>query len=263
MFLLLLTAMASTCPDGAGAPGVLDRALEDADAAIAALDLPALDDATERVEQALGCAELPIRVEQAATTHRILGVASFVRGDEGGSAAWFEASRAIDPGAALGHAIGGPIESAWQRALPRSPPARVRLPEPRVGTLRIDGQALDSRPVHLPYVFQRVDGQTVLQSALVGPGALPDPYPTREPEAFGVERHRSRGWAAVAASVGAASVGALSGAAITRGRFRSSDLSDAEAEALVPLNRALGIGGYAGAGAALGLGAVAVVVGEW
>ncbi|MCB9679243.1 MAG: hypothetical protein H6737_29335 [Alphaproteobacteria bacterium] len=260
----LATAWGAECPEEAPDPAALDRAVALADEAVEALDPTALAAATAALDALLVCRGQPVSVGQAAQVHRIHGITSFVTGDEAGADVWFAASRALEPTGALGHAIGGPLQSAWNRAVTDSPPERVELARPKRGALVVDGQLVPSRPAHLPYVFQHVDGGEVLVTSLHPVGAAGPVYPGSpkpEPEP-GTPTRRGKPLSIAFVAVGAASVGSLAGAAWTRSRYNDASLTNDEVAGLLPANRALGIGGYALAGTAVGLGTVALAV-EW
>jgi hypothetical protein len=263
MFWQLATALAAPCPADAADADALLRAVERADLAVEALDPAALEEATAALDAVLACREQPVTVDLSAHVHRIHGITAFVTGDEDDANLWFAASRALEPTAALGHAIGGPLQSAWTRAVSETPPVRTDLPKPRRGTLVIDGQLITSRPSLLPYVFQHVDGGDVLTTTLHRAGGAPPVYPGGpRPEPVDAPTRRGKPLTIAATAVGALAAGSLGGAAWTRSRFNDPALSNDEVEGLVPTNRALGIAGYALGGTAIGLGTVALVL-EW
>lgn len=247
-------------------PTALDDAIRGADQAIDALDPEALRLASDQLEQAVRCRTATVEVRQAAHLHRVLGVVAFVGGDEPGSARWFAASRALDPAAPLGHAIGGPLQAAWERAVPGTPPERTDLPDPpRRAELVVDGQRLTTRPTHLPFVLQLVDGDgAVLHGGIQPAGeALPAWLAPPEQAASPERTRRPPRFTLLAAGTGLLSVGALSGAAVTRARYNDLQRYDEDVEGLIPVNRALGRAGVGLGVGALGLGAVAMFAGEW
>lgn len=259
--LWLAYAMGAECPAAATTAQALDQALATAGEAIDALNVPALQLATDELDSTLQCQGQPVSVSQAARVHRVRGIAAFVQGDETEADLWFAASRALDPTAPLGHDIGGPVAEAWERAASPSPPERIELPPPRRGVLFVDGQPIPSRPAHLPWVFQHLDGDAIT-TALQRPGlALPD-YPgkprEKEPRA-----RRGRPFTVAAVATGGLSLAGLAGAAWTRERYKRTDLTDEQVAPLLPANRALGVTGWSLVGVTAGLFTISIVRGEW
>lgn len=243
----------------------LQEHLRAADAAIDDLDTEALTLATEALSTTLACLERPVQVAQAASVHRVRGIQAFVDGDTAAADRWFAASRALDPTAPLGHSIGGPIQAAWDRSSTPIPPDRTELAPPRRGTLFIDGQPLLSHPTHLPWIFQLADG-TRVSTALVTAGERAPAYPgDRPPPPPPEERRTRRGKPFTVAALGCVALAGagLSTAAWSRGRYRDPTVSDAAAADFLVTNRVVGIAGLSFGGIALGLGAAAVIGGEW
>ncbi len=265
--LLQLASAAEPVAPEACDPAALDRAITHADQAVEALDPDGLNAATQSLDAVLTCQDKPLRVEQAAHVHRLHGILAFVEGRDADP--WFAASRALEPTALLqpgagNTGLGGPLQSAWERATSTSPPERIDLPSPRRGAIVIDGQLLSSHPAHLPYVFQYLDGDSA-ETMLAEAGTPAPRYPGYKPEPIEVPGERTRRGKPLSlafAAVAAGSAGLLGGAAYTRARYRNPDTPDAQAANLLPANQALGVAGYAMGATAVGLGTVALVV-EW
>ena len=128
----------------------------------------------------------------------------------------------------------------------------------------IDGQPLLSHPAHLPWIFQLADGSKVT-TALVLAGTPAPAYPGDRPPPAPEEVTRRRPKPFTVAALGCVGLAAagLSTAAWTRGRYKDPSVSDAAAADFLVTNRVVGIAGLSFGGIALGLGAAAVIGGEW
>jgi len=180
MFFLLLTrlAAAQTCSEPLHVHEIAD-AMADAERAYAALDEVGFRDRTNALTGILlPCVADPLPPDLVSRHHRLMAMQLAMVGDEPGSIAAIEASKAVHETESLPASLlpaAHPLRDAYE-AFEASPSTR-RVPEPRSGSITFDGTNTRSRPRHHPTVVQFFDGRGVsVQTRYLAPGDPLPPY---------------------------------------------------------------------------------------
>lgn len=216
--LLLWIGLARAAEADCPAPvdtGDLERAVAEAEAAFASLEVEALKAATDRLHALLPCLVDPLTRQLAADVHRYLGVRAF--GDRDPAApTYFAAARAIDPDRRFPPSLvpaGNPLLEAWTAIDPATRTVE-HAPPPAAGTLQFDARTTLERPTSWPTLFQRLDADgAVVETAYLLPADPLPAYPVAEPSPPRPPRARGPLLAgAVAAGVTTAALYGLAGA---------------------------------------------------
>lgn len=171
------SALAQDCAEPASSTD-LTRAINDAEATIAQLDIEAFKAATDRLDALLPCLDDPVTRNVAAEVHRFLGIRAFAdrRLDE--AEQMFRAARALEPAYAFPDDLippGNPIRTAFEEVEYGEPRFETTPPPVNGGYLQLDGRTTNQRPLTWATLFQRYDGQGALQDTayLLPADALP------------------------------------------------------------------------------------------
>ncbi|MCB9683642.1 MAG: hypothetical protein H6735_01215 [Alphaproteobacteria bacterium] len=250
-----MTSAWAECTFRAGLSEVT-TALDSAELAYVSLDVALFEKATTEVDFVVPCLEAPLDVATAARLHRLRGLGRFAEGDTRGAVLELSTARVLEP------AFVFPLEMLPEgfelrviyEGLPTEASDEVtRLPRPRGGSLVLDGAVGRDRADDRSVIFQRVEGDAIVQTAVLAPT---DPVPWYP----GISKRRT-----------VLAVSSLATAAVATGFYAAalqsnSHLSDATSEEEL-LRRAgvtnvlggigLGLYGLAGVG-----GVAAVVVGR-
>jgi len=155
-----------TAPTNADIGALLDSA----DAALNEADVDGFQTTIQKVALNVPCLSEPITPELAARLHAFQGIRHYVAGETDQATGAFFASRVLNPDTSLpaalfpdGHEIHGVFNDT-----PVDTARSSRLPGPKDGKLLIDGEATTGKPLERPFVAQRVDGETVLDTRYLG-----------------------------------------------------------------------------------------------
>ncbi len=283
-----LSAQAATCAHPTRATD-LQRALNEAMAAYAALDIAAFDRARADATTTLECLGEPVSPPLAAAAHRAEAIAAFVQDDLQGTRSAFRSALVLQPAYRMPEDVlppGSPLQALYEEARQLGPgpdePASLA-----VGlTLLVDGADQGGVPAERPAIVQVVapDGQVQSTWYLrVGdpfpeelrapPGAVavtsPVVSPVMSPVVSSTSGEPDRGGRWMPLAIGAGVSGLLAGgawalSAASHDRFVTpGEVAYEELEALQRANHAqvLAAGGLGVT--ALGLGIGAVIVGVW
>lgn len=279
--LLQADPAAAACAEPASAAG-LARALGKAELALGNLDASGLGVAVDEAQGVLVCLDEPVPRLEAGRWFRVAGIHRFIGGEEELGVRLLRSARALQPGYRLPASLGPVLAEAWERAAPGDEPT-TELPRPAAGYLLIDGEQT-RLAADRPFVLQWLDddGAVDLTAVMIAPDeplpykiaaaapvvqVSPDPpgavVPApAEPRPSQAGRP-SRALLVGAVGTAAASAGLMLYAASLESRVKSSDQPWEDQRGLVSANRLSGGAGIGLAGAAVGLGATAVVVGRW
>ena len=144
--------------------------LDSADAALNGADVDGFRTTIEKVALNVPCLSEPITPELAARLHAFRGIRHYVAGETDQATGAFFASRVLNSETSLPAALfpeGHEIHGVFSDTLVDSARS-FRLPVPKEGKLLIDGQARSGKPLDRPFVAQRVDGDTVLDTRYLG-----------------------------------------------------------------------------------------------
>jgi hypothetical protein len=266
---LLSLALAAEPADCSTALSVanLEERLRGAEEALAELDAEGFLARSDALVLALTCASEAIPPITAARVHRLQGLRLYIARDEEAAAAAFAAARTADPALSLAGLI--PEGHALHELYGLAPVdvARLAVPRPREGALRLDGAPTLERADHRPVLFQHLaeDGHVLetdwvpVDSPLPPYDALPLPPGAGGPV---LPRHRA-GRAMLGLGVGlTVTAGALYGAAAaSRSAFfrEHEDWGTAELEQAQRRTNTLTTVAAVFGGVGLGSGAVGVV----
>jgi len=224
--LILQGALAADCATPANASTV-SAALDDAEAAYTALDLDAFDAAMSRLHEQVACTDEVVAESVAASVHRMNGLDAFVGGVPSRSTSAFAAARRLEPAFRFSSSMvpeGNPVYLDYE-ALDPAAGGTLQIPEPRNGSVRLDGRIALDRSLAMPVVFQRLDRTgAVSETRYLWPE---DPVPAYD----AIDRSRSGRRAAkvglfAGAGVAALSAGVLYGlAGQSASRFNDADAS--------------------------------------
>lgn len=160
------------------------RAVDDADAAFAAMDGDAFDLAAASLDETLACMSEPISPTHAVAVHRTRALAAFLAGDDAATVSSFQAALAAMPGYELPQdiaPIGHPLRARFEDARLFSAGGQADLPEPASGWITVDGARTRIAPTGRAFVFQRFDDSAaVVDTAYVAVGRPLPSYPVRE-----------------------------------------------------------------------------------
>lgn len=249
----------------------LDADLDAALAAYEALDQDGFEASLERAAVGIPCLTEPVTPGQAARFHRLRGLAAFGRRDLELSEQRFAAARLGDPGYAFPDTLvppASPVRERYTAIDPKSLKQR-ELPVPTEGALVLDGRIGTRRNLGLPVIFQRTSPTGgVVQGALLGPSDTVPDYPARvvepEPKQKGRRLGKSVPLLIAAGVTGLASAGAYVGAKMSEGAFDELPANEPErGKALQRRTNGLSVASVGLGGIALGLGATAVIVGDF
>jgi len=178
--LLLGLALGADCPTPIKEQGVRDT-LDEAYAALEALDIPAFMEAATALDAALPCVSEPLAPKLIAEVHRTKGIRAFGERQAEAAGLMWAASRSIDPGYRFPYNLipdGNPIREAY---LEVDVSARTveTLEKPNSGDLRFDGYSTVDRPASFPTFVQyvRADGGVGFSRYLQPADPVPE-YPT-------------------------------------------------------------------------------------
>ncbi|MEZ4317546.1 MAG: hypothetical protein R3F61_08575 [Myxococcota bacterium] len=161
-------------------------ALEKAVARYEAVDVEGFTEAVTAIDAATTCLGESVTRSNAAAMHRMHGLAAFLERDEAASRQSFAAARTIEPAYTFPTAVvpeGNPVLEQYI-AIDPAAGAKVTLPFPSDGTVKLDGSSRLERNPRLPVLFQRIDASgAVTQTVLVAGGAETPTYPAgKEPQ---------------------------------------------------------------------------------
>ncbi|MCB9677323.1 MAG: hypothetical protein H6737_19585 [Alphaproteobacteria bacterium] len=161
-------------------------ALEAAVTAYESLDVTGFRDAAVRAEQATLCLDESITRANAAELHRIRGLVAFVDRQEDECRKRFAAARNIEPEYSFPVSLvpeGNPVLDLYG-AMDPTDGAKVTLPWPKDGSVRLDGSPRLERNEALPVIFQRIDVRGAVVETLIIPagGSVPEYPEGREPK---------------------------------------------------------------------------------
>lgn len=158
----------------------LQAALEDARAAYTSMDLSGFETAVDWTELRLGCQRSVLEPRTIAEFHRMQGYAAFVRGEREQAIRNFRALRSTVPSAGIPASdapASHPLRLAFDDAASLADPMLI-LPDPTLGSFRVDGYPSSSIPTRRPYVWQHVDDAgLVMRTRHLPMGGMPDPVP--------------------------------------------------------------------------------------
>jgi len=144
--------------------------LDSADSALNGADVDGFRSTIEKVALSVPCLSEPITQEIAARLHAFQGIRHYVAGETDQATGAFFASRVLNSETSLpaalfpeGHEIHGVFNDT-----PVDTARTSRLPAPKEGKLLIDGEASPGKPMERPFVAQRIDGDTVLDTRYLG-----------------------------------------------------------------------------------------------
>jgi hypothetical protein len=232
----LLTASRSafaTC----ASPSTNSELIELIDAAqlsFAKLDVEVFEQQTARAREVLECLGEPVSRTNAASWHRLQGLALFLGRESTAARRSFAAARAIEPEYTFPSdlvPVGNPILEDYAALDPAQGPFELVV-APKVGSVRLDGSGSPNRSKGRPVIYQYVDGRGAVADTrlLEGEDPLPPPpggvsEPTDKPEK--PEREKGGGPNVpmlVGAGVGALVAGGLyAGSAVTRSSYEKAE----------------------------------------
>jgi hypothetical protein len=152
----------------------MDRATE----LFGKLEVDGFQDASKKASTLLECLSEPVSRSTAASFHRVRGLALFLDRDSPAARRSFAAARAIEPAYTFPTDIvptGNPILDDYT-AVDASEGQTETIPEPKIGSVRVDGSGSLSRSKSVPAIIQLLDGRgAVAHTVLLQPdAALPD-----------------------------------------------------------------------------------------
>lgn len=179
--ILLSLSLSSGFAAAAGCQGPLDGAaldasLEGAMSAWVEVDEVAFHASVDALRAGVPCLSEPLRPEQAARLHRVLGISAASAGDLEGAALSFAAARSADPSVSLPVPEKHPLLAVFA-SVDVSAAARAPLAAPHEGALVVDGAASAERVEAWPAVVQWVVGDEVRRSELLEVGEAPAAWP--------------------------------------------------------------------------------------
>jgi hypothetical protein len=267
VILLALATAAHGAPIGCAAGAsrqVFDEALAAGEVAAGSLDADALAAAIGTANRTFPCLSDPLGTSDVARWYRLRGIERFVAADPPSVARWFGASRALEPAYNLDPSLGGALADAWSAAATPADPWTRPLPPPAEGWLQVDGRRSELAPAARPFVLQRFDGAgAVVGNAVVQPDDPLPSWPIRNGEAPATTRHRSRTLLIAGLATGIGAGASAAGAAALRHSYVASEESADALHGTLTANRVLGFGAVGIGAVAAGLGAGAVVTGDW
>lgn len=163
--LLAPAAAAQDCSQPASSTD-LTRTINDAEATIAALDIAAFKEATDRLDALLPCLDDPVTRNVAAEVHRFLGIRAFADRRLEDAEQMFRAARALEPAYQFPDDLippGNPIRTAFEQVEYGEPRFEVTPTPVKGGYLQLDGRTTNQRPLTWATLYQRFDGQGALQ----------------------------------------------------------------------------------------------------
>lgn len=226
-------ALASDCAEDVD-PSRWTQHLEQAEAAFSSLDEATFDKEMDLAAIELPCLARPLRPDQAARYHRLVGLRLYVRDEEDAAREAFAAARAIEPMGALPSALLPPGHAARALADSATSPGRTdAVLQPKGGELWFDGVPGTERPADRPTVVQlELDG-AVATSRYLAPGDAMPPY-AAAPLASPVVRRRLALGVGIGLGVGSAALygAAAASAAQFEGPLSAEDWDRQEVEGL-------------------------------
>ncbi len=187
MLLTLLASLGWTaeCAEPASSTD-LTRAIADAEATIARLDIEAFKEATDRLDALLPCLDDPVTRNVAAQVHRFKGIRAFADRRLDDAEVMFRAGRALEPTYVFPDDLippGNPIRTAYEQ-VEFGTPAYDPLPPPEGGGyIQLDGRTTTQRPRNWATLYQRFEGDGALvETAYLMPDDPVPAYPVQEGE---------------------------------------------------------------------------------
>lgn len=242
----------------------LGTRLEQAAKAYEDLDESGFTEAVRDTTQLIGCLSEPIEVSLAAAYHRFNALEAFSHRDIELTERSFAAARSAQPHFQFPVALvpeGSPVRTHYN-ALELDTLVMEVLPDPVAGEVLLDGVASRVRALPLPVVYQRTEGGTVVESAVLAAHQLPA-YAVGEKRRVGVNVPLLlAGGALAAAGGGLVAASFVDRAAIVsdleQGTEKYPDRASLDQRlGNTRLLRGFGVGGLI-AGGAVGVGAVLV-----
>lgn len=176
--MLTSAAFAAECAEPLES-STFDADLERAMAAWRDVDEASFHEVVGRLSAGLPCLESPLRAEQAARLHRILGISKASAGDLDAAALSFAAARAADPALTLPVPEKHPLLAVFSAVSLEQEESPLSLP--REGELIVDGAAAVWRVDAWPAVVQWVVDDEVRRTELLAPGETSAPWPAPAP----------------------------------------------------------------------------------
>lgn len=212
-------ALASDCAEDID-PARWSVHLDQAEAAFSALDEAAFDKEMDVAAIELPCLSRPLRPDQAARYHRLIGLRLYVRDEEDAARAAFAAARAVEPMGALPSALLPPGHAARALADSATTPGRTEsVLQPKDGALWFDGVPGTERPADRPTVIQLELEGAVATSRYLAPG---DAMPTYQPAPLASPVVRRRLGLGVGIGLGVGSAALYGLAAASAAQFEGS-----------------------------------------
>jgi hypothetical protein len=245
------------------------------------LDLAAFRDAVYGMRLVVPCLTEPLTPHDAAEVHRFEGLLGFVERDPDRASRAFAAARAIEPNYRFPESMvpAGNGALADYSAIDPDSGARDRVPLPLEGRILFDGQPAPERPRDFPTVVQLIDpAGGVTDTAYLWPTDAMPPYPPRpvvevavqagDPRAGGspvsaLHTGPDRPLLTGAVFTAVAAAGLYAGAFVVHRRYASDQTDFDRLGTLRTVNNSLVVASGAAAGAALGLGTTAFLVGRF
>lgn len=177
MPLLVVSAALAVCPSNVA--GLLAE-IGAAEAAYAAMDLPAFAAASTRANADLGCVIEVLAPADAAAWHRMVALDAHTTGDKGRAIAAFRAALAIQPAYVLPSTLappGNPLHVLYEAARALGPGKEV--PFAATDTVQVDGRRAATRPTERPALVQVIaaDGAVTSTAWYAAGSFLPEPEP--------------------------------------------------------------------------------------
>lgn len=220
LILLMIPAALAGC-DTPSDVSAISVDVSSAQLAMASLDVEAIGRSAADARQVLPCLAVAINPMEAAAYHGLMGLDSFVAGDEEASLLSFRSAISVMPDYRLPPIIapaGGPLDAVLSAARTAVPSETKALP-PFDGIVLIDGSRAFVRPMGRPVIIQLVTKSgKVSETHYVGaPDDLPrwDPPPTAFQRILPTVREKPSvpiGIAAASTAVCAGTLYALGGA---------------------------------------------------
>ncbi len=270
---MLLALLLAVAPAHAGCPAAPSQLRADLDAAYASYvtDDQAWDAHVAEVEGDLGCLTGRVDSATAAQLHLVRALSAFLARDAAQMQRAFAGVLAAEPGFVLSTEVapaGNDVRKAFEAARSAGPGGSQRVQSGVGVTLTVDGRPAAELPIERAALAQVTGASGSVQSWYLTGASLPDALvqavegPARSASTVKKEGHPSRTLLVSGLAVGLASGASLAVAAMDKGAFVASG-SQGDADAIYNRNRAFGFTGYGLGIAAVGLGATAVIVGNW
>ncbi len=235
----LQPALAQTpdCSESTTLTGFLSEARQ-GEASFADMDMVGLTRARQQALDRIPCLGEPVTTEVAAAFHRMMAMAAFTQGDEGGTLAEFHAARRLQPGYTIPEdvaPVGHPLVDLYVRSVDSAEGSLDPTIPPLGGWVTVDGVRGAPRPTGISTILQSFEADEAIDRTLyLLPG---DPTPSFGPMPIDELRRKRRRYAlggSTAAAVLAS--GVLYGMSwSSHGKFMDTD--DPLADSQLPTQR--------------------------